>query len=99
MNWTTLPPFSTSSLSHLVGKGSTCHLYKIFANDCKRLQMIAKFSTLFRSRLTPWLLVWGVYCVSLVFPALDTDYKKMLSFGIWKESDVGYNKTAPPPYE
>ncbi|CAD2088269.1 conserved Plasmodium protein, unknown function [Plasmodium vinckei] len=51
------------------------------------------------SRLTPWLLVWGVYCVSLVFPALDTDYKKMLSFGIWKETDVGYNKTAPPPYE
>ncbi|CXI20211.1 conserved Plasmodium protein, unknown function [Plasmodium berghei] len=50
-------------------------------------------------RLSPWLFVWGVYCVSLVFPALDTEYKKMLSFGIWKKTDVGYNKTAPPPYE
>ncbi|SBT75558.1 conserved Plasmodium protein, unknown function [Plasmodium ovale] len=51
------------------------------------------------TRLSPWLCVWSFYCVSLVFPALNTEYKKFLTFGIWKESDVGYNKSAPPPYE
>ncbi|KJP87860.1 hypothetical protein AK88_02464 [Plasmodium fragile] len=25
--------------------------------------------------------------------------KKLLTFGIWKENDVGYNKCAPQPYD
>ncbi|VWU53340.1 conserved protein, unknown function [Hepatocystis sp. ex Piliocolobus tephrosceles] len=51
------------------------------------------------SRLSPWTLVFGVYCVSLLFPAFPNDYKKLLTFGVWQENDVGYNKCAPPPYE
>ncbi|SCO70910.1 conserved Plasmodium protein, unknown function [Plasmodium vivax] len=50
-------------------------------------------------RLSPWLCVWSFYCVSLIFPALSNENKKMLTFGLWKENDVGYNKCAPPPYE
>lgn len=51
------------------------------------------------SRLSPWLYVWGLFGVSIVFPALNNEYKKMLTLGIWKENDVGYNKCAPPPFD
>ncbi|ETW37414.1 hypothetical protein PFTANZ_01899 [Plasmodium falciparum Tanzania (2000708)] len=50
------------------------------------------------SRLSPWVYVWAVYAVSIVFPAFDDEYKKFLTFGIWKENDVGYKKSAPQPY-
>ncbi|KYO01366.1 hypothetical protein PGSY75_0722700 [Plasmodium gaboni] len=50
------------------------------------------------SRFSPWVYVWAVYAVSIVFPVFDDEYKKFLTFGIWKESDVGYKKSAPQPY-
>lgn len=51
------------------------------------------------SRLSPWLVVWGIFGITVIFPALNKEHKKMLTLGIWRETDVGYNRSAPQPYE
>lgn len=51
------------------------------------------------SRLAPWGIPGGLFCMWLLFPALDNDYKKMITLGFWKQPTVGTLRSDVPPYE